>query len=122
MGAVMKPDEVIAVTALRRWAWERGRLRRGAVAIVLPQLPGRQRPAPRSALREAALIRCIDFERVYAVLTDEQQALLSARYVEGLPDRITAQLLDLTPAQVFRRLEIARLRLASLLDRADLLT
>jgi|GEM_PF-1695789 len=118
----MNALESLAITTLRRWAWERGKLSRGPIAHTVPLMPGRLSHTTRATLREAALIRCIDFERAFAQLPEIDQALLVSRYVEGLPDHATARILGHSPRWVSYRLGAARALLAAVLDKLDLLS
>ena len=82
------------------------------------QAPGGWRKA---AMYDAALVRCIDFEREFGKLPTDAQTLLLLAYREKQPQRTIAQITGWSPRAISYKLPAALLDLARLLDKADLL-
>jgi DNA-directed RNA polymerase specialized sigma24 family protein len=111
--------EVLALARLRQWSAERQALKQGRIAQYLTQ-PGR--PSGLATNRyDAALVRCIDFEREFGKLPTDTQTVLLMAYRERQPQRIIAQITGWSPRKLNYMLPAALSQLARLLDRADLL-
>jgi DNA-directed RNA polymerase specialized sigma24 family protein len=70
---------------------------------------------------DAALVTVIDFERAMAALNTEEQVALVFRYRDGISDERMALALGCSVRKVSYLIPTARRRLASILDRLDLL-
>jgi len=70
---------------------------------------------------DAALVRCIDFERQFSKLPTDTQTLLLLASREKQPQRVIAQITGWSPRALSDKLPAALVDLARLLDQADLL-
>ena len=107
--------QVLAVLALRRWATERRHIRSGNTTNY--RRTGWRERRQRDA--DAALVRCLDFERALSRLPMVEQAALIATYRDGLRHHATA--IGCSDRKLAYLLPLARLHLAETLDRLDLL-
>lgn len=119
MNTTLCMDNQLARLRLRQWAAERTALRAGRVANYTA--PGRSTQSARTTRFDAALVRCIDFEREFSKLTSDQQTMLLLAYREQQPHRVICQITNLSERAVSYKLPAALAQLASLLDRANLL-
>lgn len=115
----MTTTEALALARLRQWSAERQALKQGKIRNYLAQ-PGRP-SGPATNRYDAALVRCIDFEREFSKLPTDTQTLLLMTYRENQPQRVVAQITGWSPRKLSYMLPAALSQLASLLDRADLL-
>jgi len=94
----MPTFEALALNGLRQWSAERQALKNGRIHKYLAR-PGRPPRDESHDRHDAALVRCIDFEREFCKRTTDSQTLLLLAY------KLPAALADL----------------ARVLDKADLL-
>ena len=116
----MTTTEVLALARLRQWSSERQALKNGKIHNYL-RMPGRPSESPSTNRFDAALVRCIDFEREFAKLPTDSQTLLLLAYREKQPMRIVAQITGWSLRALDYKLPAALLDLARVLDKADLL-
>ena len=116
----MTTTEVLALARLRQWSAERQALKNGKIARYL-RAPGRPTQHAATNRHDAALVRCIDFEREFGKLPTETQTLLLLAYREKQPQRTIAQITGWSPRAISYKLPAALVDLARLLDKADLL-
>lgn len=81
-----------AFTTLYRLAIDRSR-RRSSTEVPIGSLPENQSPERQDDLR-------LDLERALADLSPEMRALVVARYIDDIPDRQVAQMLNRTESWV----------------------
>jgi DNA-directed RNA polymerase specialized sigma24 family protein len=112
-------DNVLARVRLEQWQAERTSLRCGRVKDYTAR--GRQPAEPRTNRFDAALTRCIDFEREFGKLTGDQQTLLLLAYRERQPYRVISQITNWSETAIGYKIPAALAALAALLDRANLL-
>ena len=112
-------DNTLARIRLQHWAIERTALRCGRVRNYTA--PRRQSNDNRTNRFDAALVRCIDFEREFGKLTGDQQTLLLLAYRERQPYRVIAQIARCSERALNYKIPIALAQLAKLLDRAAML-
>lgn len=116
----MNMTESLALIRMRQWSMERRALNSGRIASVL-RTPGRP-PQSKSTNRfDAALVRCLDFEREFGRLPEDTQTLLLLAYREEQPQRIIAQITGWSPRALNYKIPAAVADLARILDKADLL-
>lgn len=111
--------EHLAVARLRQFAYDRRQLRHGRACDTKPK-PGRTNPRQPNRF-DARLVRCIDFERAFATLRPEHQALLWLRYADGDDMPATAAAAGVSIRTATNHMPAARKALAQALDRLDLL-
>jgi hypothetical protein len=112
-------DNTLARIRLEHWQQERTALRCGRVRNYTA--PGRQ-PAHASTNRfDAALVRCIDFEREFSKLDTDAQTILLLAFREHQPQRVIAQIARCSERAVAYKVPAALAQLARLLDRASML-
>ena len=112
-------DRTLAVIRIEQWQHERTALRCGRAKNYTA--PG---PAPavnRTNRFDAALVRCIDFEREFSKLTGDQQTILLLAFREHQPHRVIAQIARCSERAVSYKIPAALAQLAQLLDRASML-
>ena len=112
-------DMVLARVRLEQWAAERMALRAGRVANYTA--PGRPPANPRTNRFDAALVRCVDFEKQFSRLAPDTQTILLLAYRERQNRRVICQITNLSERAVWYKLPAALAQLAALLDRANLL-
>lgn len=113
----MTAHEALAVVRLRQWSADRAMLRHGTASDIRP-LRGTPR---RAATNDARIVRVLAFEEVFGHLDGMSQALLAIVYRDGLSQDAAARAAGISPRAVSYKLPAARLRLAELLDKADML-
>lgn len=111
----------LAIAALRRWSFDRGQLGRGRMAGTHHESPGRPCASRSAAIFAGRINRVIDFERVFALLSDEHQQLLLAVYRDGFSEAAAAGRLRRSPRWVAYSKDNALDQLGEELDRRDLL-
>jgi hypothetical protein len=112
-------DQTLARIRLEHWQQERTALRCGRVRNYTA--PGRQ-PVHASTNRfDAALVRCIDFEREFSKLDTDAQTILLLAFREHQPQRVIAQIARCSERAVSYKIPAALAQLARLLDRASML-
>ena len=110
-------DEALAIVRLRQWSEDRAQLRAGRA--VHHRLAGYRERRQRDA--DARNVRVVDFERAFSHLSQDEQTLLAAVYLDRLDKVTAAMLLQIPPRTVALKLPAARQHLANILDRLDLL-
>jgi DNA-directed RNA polymerase specialized sigma24 family protein len=111
------PDEVLAIARLRQWRADRSIMRSGKTVTLQ-----REGYTPRSSARfDARQVRVIDFERALSMLTKDEQTILLMSYGDRQDQPDTAEILGCSTRKVSYTLPPARKRLASILDKLDLL-
>ena len=113
----MEAIEVLAITRLRQWATMRTANQNGK-ATSYRRDGWRER---RASEADARLVAVIDFERVLAKLTVEEQMILVQRYRDRYSDEQIARTVGCSVRKVGYVLVSARRALTSLLDRANML-
>jgi DNA-directed RNA polymerase specialized sigma24 family protein len=116
----MNTTEALALARLRQWSAERQALKNGKIHNYLRQ-PGRPTDTANTNRYDAALVRCIDFEREFGKLPTDTQTLLLMAYREKQPQVTIAQITCWSPRAISYKLPAALADLARLLDKADLL-
>ena len=116
----MNTFEALALARMRQWSAERQALKSGKISRYLAR-PGRPPREESHNRHDAALVRCIDFEREFGKLTTDSQTLLLLAYRERQPQKVIAQITGWSHRAVSYKLPAALTDLARLLDRADLL-
>ena len=82
---------------------------------------GRPANIPRTNRYDAALVRCIDFEREFYKLDTDAQTILLLAFREHQPQRVIAQIARCSERAVGYKIPAALALLARLLDRASML-
>ena len=113
-------NEVLAISALRRWRWERMQTRSGKIARHL-RSPGRPDKRQQTARYDGALTRVIDFERALATLDTQDQMMLIRCDADGDTHGVVAEQLSMSVRTLQTKLPQARRKLAEALDRRSLL-
>jgi DNA-directed RNA polymerase specialized sigma24 family protein len=113
----METIEVLAVARLRQWARERSANLQGK-ATVYRRSGWEQRNACKF---DAALVRCIDFERALGQLSAEEQIALVHRYRDGEREREIAAAVGCSVRKLNYLVPTARRHLANVLDTLNLL-
>lgn len=112
-------DATLARIRLQQWAAERTALRCGRVKNYTA--PGRvPKDAPTNRF-DAALVRCLDFEREFGKLDTDTQTILLLAFRERQPNRVIAQITTWSTRALAYKIPAALAQLARLLDRANLL-
>lgn len=111
------PGTLLARMRLRQWQYDRLRLNRGS-ASNYKRLGWRQR---RSSEADAAIVRCIDFERALLTLPEPLVHVLVLTYRDRETAQRTARILGISEGTVQHRRNKAIAALATALDKADLL-
>ncbi len=109
----------LARLRIQHWAMERTALRHGKIRNYTA--PGRPPANPNTNRYDAALIRCIDFEREFAKLPQDTQTILLLAYRERQPHRVICHIANCSERALGYKLPIALRTLAQLLDRANML-
>jgi hypothetical protein len=113
------PDTTLARIRIQQWAAERTALRCGRVKQYTA--PGRvPKDAPTNRF-DAALVRCIDFEREFGKLDTDTQTILLLAFREKQTQSTIAQITNVSPRALSYKIPAALAQLARLLDRANLL-
>jgi len=110
---------VLARNRIEQWNHERCNLRNGKAREY--KNPGRPNAKSNTNRFDAALVRCIDFEREFSKLTGDQQTILLLAYREHQPHRVIAQIARCSERTISNRIPQALAALAAILDRANLL-
>jgi DNA-directed RNA polymerase specialized sigma24 family protein len=110
-------DETLAILRLRQWLRDKSRVRHGGATRY--QKVGWCERRARDA--DAAIVRVIDFETAFAMLTPQQQELLAIVYGHGSSREEAAALVHTSAHTVAYHLAHARRRLALILDRRGIL-
>ncbi len=113
----MTAIEALAVTALRRWCYNRAKQRSGTVTNYKRQ--GWQERNNRQC--DARLIYCIDFERIFAKLPAGAQVMLLLAHRDGWTEAEIACSSGISVRSTFTYLEAARTTLGELLEANNLL-
>jgi DNA-directed RNA polymerase specialized sigma24 family protein len=104
---------------LEHWQQERTALRHGRARNYTA--PGCQ-PAHASTNRfDAALVRCIDFERGFSRLDTDSQTILLLAFREHQPQRVICQIARCSESALAYKIPAALAQLARILDRASML-
>ena len=119
MNEAWTPDLTLARIRLEQCSHERRNLRHGRARDYTA--PGRQPKEKPTNPFDAALVRCIDFEREFSKLTGDQQSMLLLAYRERQPRRVIAQTCRCSERALNYKIPAALAQLAQLLDRADML-
>jgi DNA-directed RNA polymerase specialized sigma24 family protein len=109
--------DLLAVLALRRWAYDRAVLRSARTTNY--KTTGWQQRSNRYA--DARIVRVIDFERTLAMLTPTQQEILTLVYRHGHSCSEAAALMRGNAATLGYHLARARHALGLILDRRGIL-
>lgn len=115
--ARLTPNEVLALTRMRQWIYDRAALR-SAKTTDYRKVGWRER---RQCEADARLVRVIDFERALSRLSGDEQTILLSVYRDRNGNRDTARLCGYSERKLSYTLVLARLHLADVLDRLDLL-
>jgi DNA-directed RNA polymerase specialized sigma24 family protein len=115
--AAMCYRDALAVARLRQWVHER----RKAATIHTPAYVNRGWAERRATQFDAALVRCIDMERVLDKLPDLYKTILILHYRDGQSHAEIAIATGTCERTIFTKLPEARHALAILLDKLDLL-
>lgn len=83
--------------------------------------PGRERANAPTNRYDAALMRCIDFEREFSKLDTEAETTLLLAFREHQSQRVMAQIARCSERAVSYKIAAALAQLAHLLDRASML-
>ena len=83
--------------------------------------PGRLCANPRTNRYDAALVRCIDFERESSKLDTDAQTILLLAFREHHPHRVICQIARCSERALSNKIPAALPRLAALLNRANML-
>ena len=118
VSSCVTPHQVLAVIRLRQWQYERVCLRSGRTVHLRVGRPARAR---RSTDADAAMVRCIDFERALGTLRASEQAALLAIYHDGATRKELANALASSERSIYALVDTALTHLADTLDRLDLL-
>jgi DNA-directed RNA polymerase specialized sigma24 family protein len=113
----MTTNEVLAVARLRQWARERTNNLQGK-ATVYRRTGWSQRNACNF---DAAIVRCIDFERALGQLSADEQIALVHRYRDGEAMPRIAQAVGCSERKVSYLVPAARRHLTNVLDTLNLL-
>jgi DNA-directed RNA polymerase specialized sigma24 family protein len=109
----------LARVRLEHWQHERTSLRCGRVKNY--SAPGRAIANPSTNRFDAALVRCLDFEREFSKLDTDAQTILLLAFREHQPHRVIARIASCSERAVGYKIPAALAQLARLLDRASLL-
>ena len=109
--------ETLAVVHLRQWLRDKTRAATGHATSY--RVVGWRERRMRDA--DAIIVRILDFESALALLTPEQQELLTIVYGHGQSQEEAAALMRRTPHTIASHLAIARRKLAEILERRGLL-
>jgi DNA-directed RNA polymerase specialized sigma24 family protein len=110
-------DETLAIVRLRQWLRDKTRIRHGGATRY--QKVGWCERRARDA--DAAIVRVVDFEAALAMLTPQQQELLTIVYGQGSSREEAAALVRCSAHTVAYHLAKARRQLALILDRRGIL-
>lgn len=110
-------DETLAALRIREWIRDRTRLRFGSATRY--RRSGWCERRARDA--DAALVRVLDFEAAFALLTAEQQELLALVYGEGHTRAEAAAIIRRGARAIGYKVSQARRTLAAILDRRGIL-
>ena len=114
-----KLDCTLARVRLEYWQQERTALRCGRVKNYTA--PGRPPSSANTNRFDAALVRCIDFEREFSRLDTDAQTILLLAFREHQPQRVICQIACCSERALAYKIPAALAQLATLLDRADML-
>jgi DNA-directed RNA polymerase specialized sigma24 family protein len=109
----------LARIRLEHWSAERSAIRNGKTTNF--KSPGRPPHTPNTNRFDAALVRCIDFEREFSKLTGDEQTILLLGFREHQPHRVIAQIARRSERAVSYKIPAGLAQLARLLDRASML-
>lgn len=112
-------DQEIASIRIRQWTAERTALRAGRAKDYTPR--GRAPRVPNTCRFDAALTRCIDFEREFEKLDPEAKSILLLAIREDQSQRVVSQVLGISARALIYKIPQALEALAVLLDKANLL-
>jgi DNA-directed RNA polymerase specialized sigma24 family protein len=112
-------DNTLARIRLEHWQQERTALRCGRARNYAA--PGRQPATPKANRYDAALVRCIDFEREFSKLDTDAQTILLLAFREHQPQRVICQIARCSERALAYKIPAALAQLAKLLDRANML-
>ena len=113
----LTPPEILTICRLRQWSSDRTTLRGGKTTDYR-----REGYTPRNnRAADAKLVRVIDFGRALANLTEKEQALLLLTYAAKETRYETARAMHCSTRSIDYHLRPALKRLASILERLDLL-
>lgn len=117
IGSGVDLDECLAIARLRQWAMDRHSIRAGR--NVSYEREGWVRR--RTTSYDAVQVRVIDMERALNLLNPEERLCLVMRYRDGQRDEATARIVGRSQRWVGYTIPKARLKLAQILDRWDML-
>jgi DNA-directed RNA polymerase specialized sigma24 family protein len=112
-------DKTLARIRIEQWQHERTALNCGRVRNY--KAPGRPAANGGTNRYDAALVRCIDFEREFSKLDTDAQTILLLAFREHQPQRVIAQVARCSERAVGYKIPAALAQLARLLDRASML-
>jgi DNA-directed RNA polymerase specialized sigma24 family protein len=113
----MTTTEVLAVARLRQWARERSNNLQGKATVYRRTGWGQRN----SCNFDAALVRCIDFERALGKLSEDEQIALIYRYRNKATEREIAAAVGCGVRKLNYLIPAARRHLANVLDTLNLL-
>lgn len=106
----------LAVASLRRWFYDRAKLHQGEASQA--QHNGYTPRQSRQA--DARQVRCIDFERAFAILTPDDRIPLLLVYRDQLPLKHVADILGCSPRLALYHADSGLAKLTDVLDRLHL--
>ena len=108
----------LAVASLRRWSYDRAKLHQGEASQAQHNgyTPRQSRQGGR-----ARQVRCIDFERAFAILTPDDRIPLLLVYRDQLPLKHVADILGCSPRLALYHADSGLAKLTDVLDRLHLL-
>lgn len=112
-------DNTLARIRLEHWQQERTALRCGRARNYTA--PGRIAAHASTNRFDAALVRCIDFEREFSKLDTDAQTILLLAFREHQPQRVICQIARCSERALSYKIPAALAQLAQLLDRANML-
>lgn len=118
MIAKIAPLEALALAHLRQWGHDRMRTRHGRTSHNY-QRPGCSVRSTNN--QDAAIVRCIDFERALSVLDPDEQVIIVWATRDRWPQPEIARAVGCSTRTVHTRLQSARAKLAAELDKLGVL-
>ncbi len=113
----MTLPETLAVAAIRRWCYDRQKLKNGETVSYKRSgwAERRQRDL------DARLVRVLDFEKIFQTLTSEEQIMLTLAHCNGYTEAEMSAMTNLSVRSIATYLPQTRYKLAMALDAVDLL-
>jgi DNA-directed RNA polymerase specialized sigma24 family protein len=118
MNEAQRLDNTLDIIRLEQGQHERAVLKCGRVRNYTA--PGRPAASASTNRFDAALVRCIDFDREFSKLDAETQTILLLAFREHQPQRVIAQIARCSERAVGYKIPAALAQLARLLDRASM--